>query len=83
MGVTVITASRHGSTTGIGEAIASRLRVHGHRVDTTDADEAVLPPRDEAVVLGSPIYMGNWLKPARRLAAEPSEDRERVGRGSS
>ena len=76
MKVHVITASKHQSTTGIGEAIAERLRGHGLHVVTEDADEVQrLPPREEAIVLGSPIYMGKWMKPAHRvmedLAAEP------------
>jgi menaquinone-dependent protoporphyrinogen oxidase len=76
MKVHVITASKHGSTTGIGDAIAERLRGHSIHVVSEDAAEALpLPPRLEPVVLGSPIYMGKWLKPAHRvmeeLAVEP------------
>jgi menaquinone-dependent protoporphyrinogen oxidase len=72
--VHVITATRHGSTAEIGDAIAGRLRDRGLEAVTEDAEHAVLAP-GEPVVLGSPIYMGKWLKPARRiaeqLAAEP------------
>jgi len=70
----VITATRHGSTAEIGEAIAARLRLRGLDAVTEDAESAILAP-GEPVVLGSPIYMGKWLKSARaiadQLAAEP------------
>lgn len=67
--VHVITATRHGSTAEIGEAIAKRLRDCGLDAVTEDAEHAILAP-GEPVVLGSPIYMGKWLKPARRIAEE-------------
>ena len=73
--VHVITATRHGSTAEIGDAIARRLRERGLEAVTEDAEHAVLAP-GEPVVLGSPIYMGKWLKSARRIAeqleAEPA-----------
>jgi menaquinone-dependent protoporphyrinogen oxidase len=68
--VRVITASRHGSTAGIGRAIAERLRARGLAAEAVDASEAELPPLEDAVVLGSPIYMGKWMKDARRLMEE-------------
>ncbi len=75
MRVQVITATRHGSTAEVGQAIARRLGERGHKVAVFDAGSAELEP-DQPVVLGSPIYMGKWLKPARavldRLAAEPA-----------
>jgi menaquinone-dependent protoporphyrinogen oxidase len=75
MKIQVITATRHGSTAEVGEAIARRLGERGHEVNIFDAGSAELKP-DQPVVLGSPIYMGKWLKPARavldRLAAEPT-----------
>ena len=73
--VHVITATRHGSTAEIGDVIARRLRERGLDAVTEDAEHAVLAP-GEPIVLGSPIYMGKWLKPARRIAkqleAEPA-----------
>jgi menaquinone-dependent protoporphyrinogen oxidase len=75
MKIQVITATRHGSTAEVGEAIARRLAERGHKVAVFDAGSADLEP-DQPVVLGSPIYMGKWLKPARaildQLAAEPA-----------
>ena len=67
MTVHVITATRHGSTAGIGEAIARTLRKQGFDVSDADAEGATLPPPSDPVVLGSPIYMGRWMRPARHL----------------
>ena len=76
MTVHVITATRHGSTAGIGEAIARTLRDQGFEAVSVDAEGATLPPPTDPVVLGSPIYMGRWMRPARhlldQLAAEPA-----------
>jgi menaquinone-dependent protoporphyrinogen oxidase len=66
--VLVSAASRYGSTTEIAAAIADELRARGLSV-------AQVPPSDverlddyDAVVLGSGVYAGHWLKPARELA---------------
>jgi menaquinone-dependent protoporphyrinogen oxidase len=66
MKVQLITATRHGSTAEVGEAIARRLGERGHKVAVFDASAAELESA-AAVVLGSPIYMGKWLKPARAI----------------
>jgi menaquinone-dependent protoporphyrinogen oxidase len=64
MNVIVACASKHGSTEGIAEAITERLGQRGihavaHRVgDVSDLDGV------EAVVLGSAVYAGSWLKEA-------------------
>jgi menaquinone-dependent protoporphyrinogen oxidase len=67
MRVLVTVASRHGATTAIGDAICQTLVGHG-------LDVVALPPeqvRDvtpfDAVVLGSAVYMGRWLDPAKRF----------------
>jgi menaquinone-dependent protoporphyrinogen oxidase len=65
--VLVTAASKHGATTAIARAIGETLQSEG--LETT-----VLPPVDvsgvagyDAVVIGSAVYMGRWLEPARRL----------------
>ena len=77
MQVEVITASKHGSTREIGEAIAGRLRERGHDASARDAEAVEALPVGAAVVLGSPIYMGKWMKPARELAERISAEPER------
>jgi menaquinone-dependent protoporphyrinogen oxidase len=67
MKVLVTAATKHGATGEIAQAIGDALRDQG-------LDPAVVPPEqvdnvDEygAVVLGSAVYAGHWLKPAREL----------------
>jgi menaquinone-dependent protoporphyrinogen oxidase len=67
MRVLVAAATKHGATGEIAQAIADTLRDQGldpavlepERVDTIDGYDAV--------VLGSAVYAGHWLKPARDL----------------
>jgi menaquinone-dependent protoporphyrinogen oxidase len=68
MRVLVTAASRHGATAEIADAIGDELR--GRRIDVD-----VVAPGDvgeidgyDAIVLGSAVYAGHWLAPARDLA---------------
>lgn len=66
--VLVAYATRHGATKEIAEALAGALRRDGHPVDLRAADHVeTLDPYD-AAVLGSAVYYGHWLDPARDLA---------------
>jgi menaquinone-dependent protoporphyrinogen oxidase len=67
MRILVAFASRYGGTLGIAEAIARSLEDAGHEVDVVPADEARDLGRYDAFVLGSGVYVGRWLKPARKL----------------
>jgi menaquinone-dependent protoporphyrinogen oxidase len=73
MKVLVTAATKHGATGEIAQAIGETLRDQG-------LDPTVVPPEQvdnideyDAVVLGSAVYAGHWLKPAREL----------VGRGGA
>jgi menaquinone-dependent protoporphyrinogen oxidase len=68
MRVLVSAATKYGATAEIAQAIGDVLRDRG-------LDSAVVPPEQvegvdgyDAVVLGSAVYAGHWLKPARELA---------------
>src|SRR3712207_3802689 len=63
----VAVASRHGSTKEIAEAIAEELRGAGSPTDLRQADEVGDIEGYDAVVLGSAIYMDNWLAEARQF----------------
>ena len=63
----VAVASRHGATTGIAEAIGRGLRTRGVDADVVMIDEVDDLVGYEAVVLGSAVYAGRWLEPARRF----------------
>jgi len=79
MDVLVVHASKHGATIGIAQTIASRLVDRGHAVTIFDAEAADDLDRAEisrrnAVVIGSAIYAGHWLKPAKRFVDHHADD---------
>ena len=64
MKVLVAYASKYGSTKGIAEFIAEKLRMQGVEVEIQKVD-SVRNPRDYgALVIGSSAYMGHWMKEA-------------------
>ncbi len=65
MKVLVTAASRHGTTAEIAEAIAAVLRTASLEVDVIEPDAVASIADYDAVVLGSGVYAGHWLKPAR------------------
>jgi menaquinone-dependent protoporphyrinogen oxidase len=67
MNILVAVASRHGSTREIASAIAGELEAAGHRVTTREIAEAVDVSGYDAVVLGSAVYIGNWMPEARQF----------------
>jgi menaquinone-dependent protoporphyrinogen oxidase len=67
MRVLVTAATKYGATSEIASAIGEVLGEHG-------LDPTVVPPEQvegvdgyDAVVVGSAVYAGHWLKPAREL----------------
>jgi menaquinone-dependent protoporphyrinogen oxidase len=73
--VLVAVASRHGSTADLGRALARDLATASERrgVDLSavavPAQQHPDPVPFDAVVLGSAVYAGRWLEPAREYAA--------------
>jgi menaquinone-dependent protoporphyrinogen oxidase len=67
MTVLVCAASKHGATAEIAEAIGRVLRDRGIAVDVRSAENVTMVDGYDAVVLGSAVYVGHWLEPARRL----------------
>jgi menaquinone-dependent protoporphyrinogen oxidase len=67
MNVLVTTASKHGATREIAEEIARVLDEHGVSTALLDIDDVTDLSGYEAYVIGSGIYLGNWLKNARRF----------------
>ncbi len=67
MKVLVSAASRHGATTEVAEAIAATLTAAG--VDAVVISPAKVDGIDgfDAAVIGSAVYVGRWLEPARDL----------------
>lgn len=61
MTVLVVYASEHGSTKGVAERLATRLRERGSNVALRPAGEAGSPAAYDAVVFGSAVYNQAWL----------------------
>ena len=64
MSVLVAYASRHGSTRGIAERIAERLRADGVVAEVRPAAEVRDAAGYDAFVVGGAAYMFHWLKDA-------------------
>jgi menaquinone-dependent protoporphyrinogen oxidase len=62
--VLIVYGSRHGGTRGIAERIGDVLRSNVLDVDVSPADRIADVGSADAVVLGSGVYMGSWVKEA-------------------
>ena len=67
MRVLISTASKHGSTTEIGRAIADVLTEEGIDARQIAPDDVVDLNGYDAVVLGSAVYAGRWMKAVNGL----------------
>ena len=65
MKVLVTAASKHGATAEIGAVIGRVLETQGLDVDVMAPDEVQRVDGYGAVVLGSGVYAGHWLQPAK------------------
>lgn len=63
----VSAASRHGSTSEIAQVIGAALTTHEINVDIVPPDAVDSVADYDAVILGSAVYYGHWLVPARDL----------------
>ncbi len=68
MKVLVCAASKYGATSEIAQAVAEVLAGRGLEVTVLPPQEVGAVEEFDAVVLGSAVYMGQWMKPARELA---------------
>lgn len=67
MRILVASASKHGSTTEIARAIGTALMLRMIEVAVRPIESVGSLSGYDAVVLGSGIYMGRWLEPARQF----------------
>ena len=65
MRVLVTSASRHGATHEIAEAIANGLARRGVEAEARPVEELTGVDGYDAYVIGSAVYIGRWLAPAR------------------
>jgi len=64
----VVHSSRHGATRGIAERIGATLREHGLEADVQAVGDHPDPSSYGAVILGSAVYFGKWMKEATSFA---------------
>jgi menaquinone-dependent protoporphyrinogen oxidase len=64
MSILIAYASKYGATQGIAERIAEKLRAAGQDAEARPVKAAGDLAGYEAVVIGSAIYYGSWLKEA-------------------
>ncbi|MBN1168170.1 MAG: hypothetical protein JXA44_13745 [Methanospirillaceae archaeon] len=62
MTILVIYATRYGSTTVLAETITDTLRQAGYDAELFIAEKMPDPMHCEAIILGSPLYLGKWLR---------------------
>jgi menaquinone-dependent protoporphyrinogen oxidase len=67
MKVLVCAATKYGATGEIANAVADVLAEKGLEVTVIPPGQAGVIEQFDAVVLGSAVYMGQWMKPAREL----------------
>jgi menaquinone-dependent protoporphyrinogen oxidase len=67
MKVLVTAATKYGATGEIARAIADVLTERGLDLTVAPPDQVGAVDDYDAVVLGSAVYAGHWLKPAREL----------------
>lgn len=63
--VLIAVASKHGSSLEIGEVIGATLRASGLGADVERVEDVAMLDGYAAVVLGSGVYSGHWMRRAR------------------
>jgi menaquinone-dependent protoporphyrinogen oxidase len=67
MKILVAVASKHGATMEIGQVIEASLTASGWQVDLKRIEEVSGLGPYGAVILGSGVYAGHWMRPAREF----------------
>ena len=73
MKVLVSAASKHGATAGIADAIGTTFMLRGFEVAVKEPGYVEEIHTFNAVVLGSAVYAGHWMKPAIQLTERFAE----------
>ena len=74
MKILVVVASKHHATEEIGDVIVEELRAAGHGARRVAPAEVRSFEGVGAVVLGSAVYMTQWMEPMRDLLARRAEE---------
>jgi menaquinone-dependent protoporphyrinogen oxidase len=74
MRVLVCTASKHGATADIGRAIAEVITGEGIEARVSEPEAVTSLDSFDAVVLGSAVYAGRWMKSMKELVELQGEE---------
>ena len=74
MTILVAAATKHGATMEIAQALGQALVDEGLEVTVEAVEHVMSLDAFDAVVLGSAVYMGHWLQPARTFAERHAEE---------
>jgi len=74
MRVLVAAASKHGATNEIAIEIGRTLTDHGVETEVLDVEDVSALDGFDAVILGSAVYIGHWLKPATTFAETHTDE---------
>jgi menaquinone-dependent protoporphyrinogen oxidase len=78
MKVLVAVASKHGATMEIGKAIAASLQEKGVYAAVMSPEHVSLVDGYDGVIVGSALYMGKWLGPAREFIQKNADNLRRL-----
>ncbi|HNT76491.1 MAG TPA: flavodoxin domain-containing protein [Anaerolineae bacterium] len=76
--ILVTYATRYGSTQEVAEKVAATLRESGLAVDVLPTKQVQSLAGYHAVVLGTPLYIGSWLKDAQRFLTQHQAGLEKL-----
>lgn len=65
--IVIVVASKHGSTLGIAGALAQGFVARGACVTVSEPNDQIDLSAADAVVVGSGVYIGKWMRKARRF----------------
>ena len=68
--VLIAYGTKYGATAEIGREIGNVIRENGHSVDVKQANEVRTIDPYDAVIIGSALYMGMWIKDAKKFAVK-------------
>jgi menaquinone-dependent protoporphyrinogen oxidase len=74
MRLLVCTASKHGATADIGRAIAEVITGEGIEARVSEPEDVTSLDSFDAVVLGSAVYAGRWMKSMKELVERQSDE---------
>jgi menaquinone-dependent protoporphyrinogen oxidase len=73
MKLLIAVSSKHGSTREIAESIGETVREAGIEVAVVDAQDVESVAPYDAVIIGSAVFMGRWMGPARTLVNQSAD----------